>query len=122
LRREFLTTRPNEKWAGDITYVPTRQGWLYVVVLMDLYPRRIVGWAMGKQMTTTLTLRALEMALQQRPVPVGLLHHSDRGCQYVATLYQHRLIALGIRCSMSRPGNCWGNAVDGNLCVSGRIL
>jgi putative transposase len=122
LRREFLATRPNEKWAGDITYVPTRQGWLYVVVLMDLYPRRIVGWAMGKQMTTTLTLRALEMALQQRPVPVGLLHHSDRGCQYVATLYQQRLIALGIRCSMSRPGNCWGNAVDGNLCVSGRIL
>ncbi len=111
LRREFVATRPNEKWAGDITYVPTRQGWLYVAVLMDLYSRRIIGWAMGEQMTTTLTLRALEMALQQRPVPVGLLHHSDRGCQYVATLYQQRLIALGIRCSMSRPGNCWDNAV-----------
>lgn len=111
LRREFVATRPNEKWAGDITYVPTRQGWLYVAVLMDLYSRRIVGWAMGEQMTTTLTLRALEMALQQRPVPGGLLHHSDRGCQYVATLYQQRLIALGIRCSMSRPGNCWDNAV-----------
>src|SRR5438128_1370798 len=91
--------------------IPTRQGWLYVAVLMDLYSRRIIGWAMGDQMTTTLTLRALEMALQQRPIPVGLLHHSDRGCQYVAMPYQQRLVALGIRCSMSRPGNCWDNAV-----------
>lgn len=111
LRREFAATRPNEKWAGDITSVPTRQGWLHVAVRMDLYSRRIVGWAMGEQMTTTLTLSALEMALQQRPVPVGLLHHSDRGCQYLATRYQQRLSALGIRCSMSRPGNCWDNAV-----------
>ena len=111
LRREFVATRPNEKWAGDITYIPTRQGWLYVAVLMDLYSRRIIGWAMGEQMTTTLTLRALEMALQQRPVPKGLLHHSDRGCQYGATPYQQRLSAQGIRCSMSRPGNCWDNAV-----------
>ena len=79
LRREVVATRPNEKWAGEITYIPTRQGWLYVAVLMDLYSRRIIGWAMGEQMTTTLTLRALEMAVQQRPVPVGLLHHSDRG-------------------------------------------
>ena len=111
LRREFAATRPNEKWAGDITYVPTRQGWLYVAVLMDLYSRRIVGWAMDVQLTATLTLTALEMALQHRRVSAGLLHHSDRGCQYVATLYQQRLVALGIRCSMSRPGNCWDNAV-----------
>ena len=111
LRREFTATRPNEKWAGDITYVPTRQGWLYVAVLMDLYSRRIVGWAMDEQLTTTLTLMALEMALQQRRVSAGLLHHSDRGSQYVAALYQQRLVALGIRCSMSRPGNCWDNAV-----------
>ena len=111
LRREFTATRPNEKWAADLTYVPTRQGWLYVAVLMDLYSRRIVGWAMEDQMTTTLTLRALEMALQQRPVPVGLLHHSDRGSQYGALAYQHRLATRGIRCSMSRPGNCWDNAV-----------
>lgn len=104
-------TRPNEKWAGEITYIPTRQGWLYVAVLMDLYSRRIIGWAMGEQMTTTLTLRALEMAVQQRPVPVGLLHHSDRGCQYGATPYQQRLVARGLQCSMSRPGNCWDNAV-----------
>ena len=102
---------PNQKWAGDITYVPTRQGWLYVAVLMDLYSRRIVGWAMDDQATTTLTLSALEMALQQRSVPVGLLHHSDRGSQYGAVAYQHRLAACGIQCSMSRPGNCWDNAV-----------
>jgi transposase InsO family protein len=111
LRRAFTATRPNEKWVSDITYVPTRQGWLYVAVLMDLYSRRIVGWAMEEQMTTTLTLKALEMALQQRPVPVGLLHHSDRGSQYGAMAYQQRLAAHGIRCSMSRPGNCWDNAV-----------
>jgi transposase InsO family protein len=82
VQREFAAAQPNEKWAADSTYVPTRQGWLYVAVLMDLYSRRMVGWAMDEQMTTTLTLRALEMALQQRPVPVGLLHHSDRGSQY----------------------------------------
>jgi len=111
LRREFAATRPNEKWAGDITYVPTRQGWLYVAVLMDLYSRRIVGWARAAQQTTTLTLTALEMALRRRRVSAGLLHHSDRGCQYVAIPYQQRLVALGIRCSMSRPGNCWDNAV-----------
>jgi putative transposase len=91
--------------------VPTRQGWLYVAVLMDLYSRRIVGWAMNDQATTTLTLRALEMALQQRAVPLGLLHHSDRGSQYGAVAYQQRLAVCGIQCSMSRPGNCWDNAV-----------
>ena len=111
LRRQFAATQPNEKWAGDITYVPTREGWLYLAVLMDLYSRRIVGWAMDDQVTTTLTLRALEMALQQRAVPVGLLHHSDRGSQYGAVAYQQRLAACGIQCSMSRPGNCWDNAV-----------
>ena len=111
LRREFAATRPNEKWAGDITYVPTRQGWLYVAVLMVLYSRRIVGWAMDAQLTTTLTLTALEMALRHRRVSAELLHHSDRGSQYVAAPYQQRLVALGIRCSMSRPGNCWDNAV-----------
>lgn len=111
LRRAFAATRPNEKWVSDITYVPTRQGWLYVAVLMDLYSRRIVGWAMEDQMTTTLTLRALEMALQQRSVAGGLLHHSDRGSQYGSLAYQQQLATRGIRCSMSRPGNCWDNAV-----------
>src|SRR5262249_30819040 len=111
LRREFAATRPDEKWAGDITYIPTRQGWLYVAVLVDLYSGRMVVWAMDAQLTTSLTLAALEMALRHRRVSAGLLHHSDRGSQYVATPYQQRLVALGIRCSMSRPGNCWDNAV-----------
>lgn len=95
LQREFAAARPNEKWVADITYVPTRQGWLYLAVVLDLYSRRVVGWAMDEQQTTALTVTALEMALRQRPVLAGLLHHSDRG----------------IRCSMSRPGNCWDNAV-----------
>jgi len=94
-----------------VTYVPTREGWLYLAVLMDLYSRRIVGWAMGDQATATLTLSAFEMALQQRAIPPGLVHHSDRGIQYAAMLYQGRLLAVGVRCSMSRPGNCWDNAV-----------
>lgn len=111
LRRPFVAMRPNEQWAGDSTYVPTRQGWLYVAVLMDRYSRRIVGWAMDEHATTTVTLSALEMALQQRSVPVGLLHHSDRGSQYGAVADPQRLAARGIQCSMSRPGNCWDNAV-----------
>jgi transposase InsO family protein len=110
LGRQFTATRPNEKWAADITYVPTRQGWLYVAVLMDVYSRRIVGWAMDDQLTTSLTISALEMALQHRQVSAGLLHHSDRGSQYGAARYQPRLVARGIRCSMSRPGHCWDNA------------
>ena len=111
LQREFAAARPNEKWAGDITYVPTRQGWLYLAVLMDLYSRRIVGWAMDDQGATSLTLSALKMALQQRAVRADLLHHSDRGSQYGAMAYQQQLAIHGIRCSMSRPGNCWDNAV-----------
>lgn len=111
LQRNFTATGPNQKWAGDITYIATGEGWLYLAVLMDLYSRRIVGWAMGMQMTTALTLQALEMALHQRSIVRGLLHHSDRGCQYAAVIYQQRLTALGIHCSMSRPGNCWDNAV-----------
>jgi len=111
LQRDFTAMRPNHKWAGDITYVATCEGWLYVAVLMDLYSRRIVGWAMGDQLTTELTITALEMALQRRGAAVGLLHHSDRGSQYAAIPYQQRLMTFGIRCSMSRPGNCWDNAV-----------
>jgi transposase InsO family protein len=111
LQRRFAASRPNEKWVGDITYVPTRQGWLYLAVLMDLYSRRVVGWAMDDQLTTRLPLSALEMALQQRPISGRLLHHSDRGSPYTAAPYQQRLTAWGIQRSMSRPGNCWDNAV-----------
>ena len=84
-------------------------GWSAVVI--DLYSRRVVGWAMDAQQTTALTVTALEMALRQRPVSAGLLHHSDRGSQYGAVAYQHRLVSCGIRGSMNRPGNCWDNAV-----------
>jgi putative transposase len=111
LRRAFTASQPNEKWVADITYVPTRQGWLYLAVVLDLYSRRVVGWAMDEQQTTALTVTALEMALRQRSVRAGLLHHSDRGSQYGAMAYQQQLAIRGIRCSMSRPGNCWDNAV-----------
>lgn len=111
LQRDFTATRPNQKWVGDITYVATCEGWLYVAVVLDLYSRRVVGWAMAGQVTTELTGAALRMALQHRRVSTGLLHHSDRGCQYAAAAYQQQLRASGIRCSMSRPGNCWDNAV-----------
>jgi len=110
LQRDFMATQPNQKWAGDITYVPTREGWLYVAVLLDLYSRRVVGWAMAERVTTDLTTTALTMALQQRQVIAGLLHHSDRGSQYAALAYQQQLTVQGIQCSMSRPGNCWDNA------------
>lgn len=111
LQRAFTATSPNQKWAADITFVRTRAGWLYVAVLMDLYSRRIIGWAMEDHVTARLTSQALEMALVQRGTPTGLLHHSDRGGQYGAVPYQQRLAILGIQCSMSRPGNCWDNAV-----------
>ena len=111
LQRAFTATAPNQKWAGDLTYIATHEGWLYLAVLMDLYSRRIIGWAMADRVTTALTSQALEMALHHRGVPSGLLHHSDRGCQYAAAVYQQRLLDLHIHCSMSRPGNCWDNAV-----------
>jgi transposase InsO family protein len=111
LQRDFTATQPNQKWAGDITYIPTREGWLYVAVLLDVYSRRIIGWAMAERATTELTTTALIMALQQRQITVGLLHHSDRGSQYAAVAYQQQLVVHGIQCSMSRPGNCWDNAV-----------
>lgn len=111
LQRDFIATQPNQKWAGDITAVSTREGWLYLAVLVDLYSRRIVGWAMAERVTTDLTRTALTMALQQRRVEGDLLHHSDRGSQYAALLYQQQLTVHGIQCSMSRPGNCWDNAV-----------
>lgn len=111
LQRDFTAIQPNQKWAGDITYIPTREGWLYVAVLLDVYSRRIIGWAMAERVTTELTTTALTMALQHRQITVGLLHHSDRGSQYAAEAYQQQLLEQGIQCSMSRPGNCWDNAV-----------
>lgn len=111
LERNFSPGQPNCTWATDITYIWTRQGWLYLAVILDLYSRRVVGWAMSQHIDRHLVLNALDMALKSRRPPRGLLHHSDRGSQYASEDYQQLLAAYGIQCSMSRKGNCWDNAV-----------
>jgi putative transposase len=111
LHQEFEATQPNQKWAGDITYIPTAQGWLYLAVIIDLFSRKIVGWAMDTTMTAELVKRALAGALMTRQPQAGLLHHSDRGSQYAAQLYQTLLHDHGMQVSMSRTGNCYDNAV-----------
>jgi transposase InsO family protein len=98
-------------WAADITYLPTRAGWLYLAVVLDLASRRVVGWCADARLDQTLTLRALGTALARRRPAPGLLHHSDRGVQYASGEYQALLAAHGVRCSMSRAGDCWDNAV-----------
>jgi len=110
LNRQFTVAQPNRVWAGDLTYVWTTEGWLYWAVVLDLYSRAVVGWAMGTRLTVDLTQQALTMALQHRAPKAGLLHHSDRGSQYAATAYQQMLTTYDITGSMSRRGNCWDNA------------
>lgn len=102
---------PDRVWVGDITYIATRAGMLYLAILLDLHSRKIVGWAMGGRMTQDLTASALEMAVEQRRPGAGLLHHTDQGSQYAAGQYRERLAQLGFVASMSRKGNCWDNAV-----------
>ena len=110
LERQFETEAPNRVWLSDITYIWTRQGWLYLAVVLDLYSRRVVGYAMQPTLRSELACKALEHAvLQRRPAP-GLLHHSDRGVQYAAKEYQRQVRQAGMRSSMSRKGNCWDNA------------
>jgi putative transposase len=117
LNREYqveAVTGLNRAWAGDITYVPTAQGWLYVAVVLDLKSRKVIGWSMKDTLEQALVHEALEMAVSQRvtkEAPEALLFHSDRGSQYAAHNYQERLENSGITCSMSRKGNCWDNAV-----------
>jgi len=112
LDRSFSVEAANRVWAGDITYIWTPQGWLYLAVMLDLYSRAVIGWAMAEHITAELTLQALQMALQRRKPQGGeLLHHSDRGVQYACADYQRLLAERGITCSMSRKGNCWDNAV-----------
>jgi len=111
LNRDFTADRPNSKWVADITYVRTREGWLYLAVVIDLYSRFVVGWAMSERMTRGLAMDALKMAIWRRKPGRGLLHHSDRGVQYASHDYQALLKQHGIICSMSRKGNCWDNAV-----------
>jgi transposase InsO family protein len=110
LDRQFTQARPNQAWCCDITAIATDEGWLYLAGVMDLCSRRIVGWAMADHLKAELCLDALKMALEQRRPGVGLLHHSDRGVQYACEDYQALLDREGIRCSMSRTGNCYDNA------------
>ncbi len=111
LAREFRAEEANQRWAGDITYVWTREGWLYLAVILDLYSRKVVGWAIGDRVNRELTLRALAMALETRSPQPRLLHHSDRGGQYACRDYRKELEDRAIHCSMSRKGDCYDNAV-----------
>lgn len=111
LARDFTATRPNERWVTDITYVWTDEGWAYVAAILDLFSRAVVGWAVDASLSTRLPLAALNAAIQRRRPNAGLLHHSDRGCQYTSADYRNTLAALDVTVSMSRTGNCWDNAV-----------
>lgn len=111
LNREFYPDRPNAVWTADITYVPTAEGWLYLAVVLDLFSRRVVGWATADHLRSELTCDALRMALEHRKPRGELLHHSDRGVQYASEAYRHLLVEHAIEPSMSRTGNCWDNAV-----------
>lgn len=111
VRRHFEVEEPDRVWAGDVTYLPTGEGWLFLAVLLDLYSRRVVGWALSEHNDEALTLSALEMALDQRRPASGLVHHSDRGTTYASGEYQDVLARHGLVCSMSRKGDCWDNAV-----------
>ena len=110
LDRRFDVNAPNKVWTADISYVWTYEGWLYLAVVMDLYSRQIVGWAMKDRMKKQLAIDALAMAYWQRKPAKGLLHHSDRGSQYACHDYQKQLYSYGMNSSMSRKGNCWDNA------------
>ena len=106
----FTSDKANQKWVSDVTFIPTRKGWLYLSAIMDLYSRMIVGWSMGEKNNTELVEDALKMAADHRRDIQGVLLHSDQGAQYASTSYQQLLSDLGIICSMSRKGNCWDNA------------
>ena len=107
----FAATGPNQKWVADITYIPTKEGWLYLSTVMDLYSRKIIGWSMSAGVDRSLVLKSLAMAINGRQPEDGVLHHSDRGSQYASDDYQAALRASGFIGSMSRRGNCYDNAV-----------
>jgi putative transposase len=112
LAQDFTATAPNRKWVTDITYLPTAEGWVYLAVVLDLFSRKVVGWALSNSLATELVSAALRQAVEsRRPASQQLLHHSDRGCQYTSDAYQQTLRTLGIQCSMSRTGCCYDNAV-----------
>jgi len=111
LKRNFTTTAPNQAWVGDITYVWTAEGWAYLAVLLDLYSRRVVGWALDKSLSRDLAISTLRHALARRRPAPGLIHHTDRGCQYASRDYRRLLEQNRAACSMSAAGDCWDNAV-----------
>jgi putative transposase len=111
LERDFTALGPDQAWVTDITFLWTKQGWLYLAVILDLFSRRVVGWATSQNVDRHLALAALDMALVHRRPAAGLVHHSDRGSTYASTDYREALESRGIECSMSRKGDCWDNAV-----------
>lgn len=111
LASDFTAAEPNTKWVTDITSIPTAQGWLYLAVILDLYSRAVVGWSLSSNCDEELAEKALQMAVARRRPQAGLLHHSDRGCQYTSRVYRSCLLKVGAVVSMSRKGNCWDNAV-----------
>lgn len=115
LQRNFSFDHPNQAWVGDITYIPTADGWLYLAIVKDLCSRKIVGYAFSNRIDTQLTLAALDMAYRRRKPPKGLIFHSDRGVQYASKAYRERLESYGIRQSMSRRGDPYDNAVAENF-------
>jgi transposase InsO family protein len=110
LKRDFTAERPDQKWLTDITYIPTREGWLYLAAVLDLFGRRIVGWAMSERITADLTTKALKMAIRRRLPGAGLIHHSDQGSQYTDGAYQTLLSDHGIQASMNGVGTWYDNA------------
>ena len=128
LNQDFFATMANTKWVSDFTYIDTAEGWLYLAIVLDLFSRKVVGWAMAEQMNTALVETALHMALHARQPTANLLHHSDQGSQYTSAAYESRLVNANIQMSMSRVGNCYDNAVAesffGTLkaeCVTGQF-
>lgn len=111
LERDFSAEAPDRVWAGDITYVWTREGWLYLAVVIDLFSRMVVGWSVGECITRRLVMDALSMGVGRRRPASGLIHHSDRGVQYASSDFQELLREFNMTCSMSRKGDCWDNAV-----------
>lgn len=111
LGQDFTATAPDQKWVSDFTYIETREGWLYLAVVLDLFSRRVIGWSMSQTMDASLVEAALRMALTDRQPGAGLLHHSDQGSQYTSSVYLDYLTAAQARLSMSRVGNCYDNAV-----------
>lgn len=116
LKRDFHANAPGEKWVSDITYVPTRQGWMYLTIILDLYDRKVIGWSLSTSLATSDTVTAaLRMAIINRPISQQLIFHSDQGIQYASYAFTDMLKRHGIIQSMSRKGNCWDNAVAENF-------